>query len=387
MSSHIEKKLKPELRFPDFSEEWCGKRMDEVSKINPRGGVLPQEFIYIDLESVKKGQLILENKIRAEGAPSRAQRILKQGDILFQTVRPYQKNNYFFNKEGEYVASTGYEQLRVNGSAGFLYQYLYSPKFVDNVLKRCTGTNYPAINSDSFREIKINIPSLKEQQKIADFLTTVDKWIENTQKQKRLIELYKKGAVRKIFSQEVNFENNADGNPARWRKVKLNELLEYIQPTKYIVSSSEYSDFYKIPVLTPGKTFVLGYTNDQAGIFDATHRPIILFDDFTTANKFVDFKFKVKSSAVKILKNRDDNVSNIKFIFEAMQRIKFNLGDEHKRFWISEYSKNRIALPKIQEQHKIINFLTNLDNSHKLKSEISASACNFKTGLMQKMFI
>lgn len=137
----------------------------------------------------------------------------------------------------------------------------------------------------------------------------------------------------------------------KWPAVALGDILEYEQPTKYIVNSVEYDDKYKTPVLTAGKTFILGHTNEKEGIFQKG-LPVIIFDDFTTAIKLVDFPFKVKSSAMKILQAKKDMV-DIKFAFYSMQRIAFMAG-QHKRYWISEYSKIKITLPPLDVQKEIV---------------------------------
>lgn len=131
---------------------------------------------------------------------------------------------------------------------------------------------------------------------------------------------------------------------------RLEELLEYEQPTAYIVSSTDYSDNYKTPVLTAGKSFILGYTNETAGIFDRL--PVIIFDDFTTAIQYVSFPFKVKSSAMKILHVNKDLV-HPKYIFYRMQVIQFD-HSTHKRYWIQQYSKIKVKLPPLPEQERIV---------------------------------
>jgi type I restriction enzyme M protein len=137
----------------------------------------------------------------------------------------------------------------------------------------------------------------------------------------------------------------------KWPMVELGEVFDYEQPTKYIVDSVNYSDEYTTPVLTAGKTFILGYTNETEGIFKSD-LPVIIFDDFTTAIKFVDFPFKVKSSAMKILR-ADKTKADIKFLFYSMQKISFPV-NEHKRYWISEYSKIKIPLPPLNIQKQIL---------------------------------
>jgi len=145
---------------------------------------------------------------------------------------------------------------------------------------------------------------------------------------------------------------NGNARQVKYEMVKLGDVLDYEQPAQYIVESENYNDSYKTPVLTAGKTFILGYTNEVNGIY-SENLPVIIFDDFTTATKLVDFPFKVKSSAMKILKAKKE-VANIKFLYYTMQKIDFNSSD-HKRYWISQYSQIKIPLPPLSIQQEIVN--------------------------------
>lgn len=135
-----------------------------------------------------------------------------------------------------------------------------------------------------------------------------------------------------------------------WKEYCLNDLLSYEQPTPYIVESTDYNDTYKIPVLTAGKSFVLGYTNEENGIYNKL--PVIIFDDFTTASRYVNFPFKVKSSAMKILTPNTELVLP-KYIYYRMQIIEFD-HSTHKRYWIQQYSKIKVKIPSLQEQKRIV---------------------------------
>ena len=138
--------------------------------------------------------------------------------------------------------------------------------------------------------------------------------------------------------------------PVGWCKCRLEDIVEYEQPQAYIVNSTDYDDNYITPVLTAGKSFIIGYTNETEGIYQNT--PCIIFDDFTTDFKLVDFPFKVKSSAMKILKVADDIEIEYVAMFMSITRL---IGDTHKRYWISEYSKLCIPIPPRKEQKRIIN--------------------------------
>ena len=154
----------------------------------------------------------------------------------------------------------------------------------------------------------------------------------------------------------MNEEQNINQSPKNWNVETFEDMLDYIQPTNYIVESTEYDDSYKTPVLTAGKSFIKGYTNETHGIFNAL--PVIIFDDFTTANKFVNFPFKVKSSAMKILKPKNKSI-NILFVFYYMQTVRVSF-DTHKRYWISVFAKLPIPSPPIAIQQAIVSKIEEL---------------------------
>ena len=141
-----------------------------------------------------------------------------------------------------------------------------------------------------------------------------------------------------------------------WTEYTLGELLSYEQPTNYIVESTKYNDKFLTPVLTAGKTFILGYTNEKDGIY--SDLPVIIFDDFTTASRYVNFPFKVKSSAMKILTPNIELVIP-KFIYYRMQAIQFD-SSTHKRYWIQQYSKIKVAVPPILVQEQIVSRIEEL---------------------------
>ena len=192
------------LRFKDANgkefPKWEKRNLGKVAQINPKCEKLPESFIYIDLESVVKGRLNKEDRISIEEAPSRAQRLLRKDDILFQMVRPYQKNNFFFDRtENDYVASTGYAQIRTSHNPQFLFQLLHTVEFVNNVIERCTGTGYPAINSTDLSNIEVKMPSVNEQIKIANFLSALDEKINRTENQIQQTGQYKKGLLQNML--------------------------------------------------------------------------------------------------------------------------------------------------------------------------------------------
>lgn len=228
--------LVPALRFPEFTEEWKNTTLKNECSINPTSDKLKDEFVYVDLESVEKGELTKKQVIEKENAPSRAQRVLRNGDVLFQCVRPYQRNNYLVknvSSEVQWVASTGYAQLRTErNNPAFIYHLLNTSSFNKKVIVRCTGSSYPAINSDDLSKIHFYIcGDIEEQKRIADFLTLLDERIAT---QNKIIEDLKK---LKSAIAETLFCTPKESMPAKrlspyskeWKLVKLSDICQRIQ--------------------------------------------------------------------------------------------------------------------------------------------------------------
>ena len=154
--------------------------------------------------------------------------------------------------------------------------------------------------------------------------------------------------------------------------VKLEELVDYIQPAKYIVKNTNYDVKYDVPVLTAGQTFILGYTNEKDGIYYASaDNPVIIFDDFTAAFKWVDFPFKVKSSAMKII-TANERLTSIRYLYHIMGMINYK-SDEHKLLWISKYSEIEVPLPPKEVQEEIVKTLDKFtDYVTELQAELQA---------------
>ena len=218
-------------------QDWEVKRLGEIVEINPIDDCsLPDEFVYIDLESVKEGQLLQKNIIQAKDAPSRAQRLFRYGDVLFQTVRPYQKNNLFVNFDAsEFVASTGYAILRERGNVSdsrYIYNYLHTETFVADVLDKCTGTSYPAINPNALSMVPIALPPLPEQRRIAEALGEMDRLIELLDAQivkKRRIAQGLAHDLLGMKNEECGMRNEPirrlPGFKGEWVKKRLGEML------------------------------------------------------------------------------------------------------------------------------------------------------------------
>ena len=223
-----------------------------------------------------------------------------------------------------------------------------------------TGTSgsMKNITKGELLSLKVLIPPATEQKKIAQILSTWDKAISTTEQLLANSQLQKKALMQQLLiGKKRLLDQNGERFQGEWKRSELGDLLDYSQPTPYLVKNTDYSDKFSTPVLTAGKTFILGYTDELSGIF-SENLPAIIFDDFTTDSKFVDFPFKAKSSAMKILTARQG--VSIKYVFEAMQLLNFVVGG-HQRHWISIYSRLVIPLPCNEEQQKIATVLSAAD--------------------------
>ena len=190
----------PLFRLVESIEDWEEKKLSEVAELNPKS-ILPEIFEYVDLESVVDNKLLSHRTESRETAPSRAQRLAQQGDMFYQTVRPYQRNNYLYDLPySDYVFSTGYAQLRPNIDSYFLLAVLQENQFVSKVLDKCTGTSYPAINSKDLSQIIVQIPkTTEEQKKIGAFFKCLDETITLQQKKLTNYRKMKKSLLQKMF--------------------------------------------------------------------------------------------------------------------------------------------------------------------------------------------
>jgi type I restriction enzyme S subunit len=170
--------------------------------------------------------------------------------------------------------------------------------------------------------------------------------------------------------------------PNGWKLKKLSDVLDYERPDAYIVKNTSYSNKAKTPVLTANKSFILGYTDEDFGIYENV--PVIIFDDFTTDSKFVDFPFKIKSSAIKILKCKDES-SDLRFVYEKMKLVKFPVAN-HKRYYISQYQELEMLFPEKEEQVKIADILGMVDEDIAKTVEVIERTEKLKRGLMQQLF-
>lgn len=366
------------MRFSGFDDEWIIKKLNDVSDVNPKTRELPEKFVYIDLDCVNHGILTKFNQINKNEAPSRAQRCLNVNDILFQTVRPYQMNNLFFELyDGEYVASTGYAQIKSKIVPKFLYYYLHYNKFVNEVLNRCTGTSYPAINSNDLKKIKIKIPpSSNEQMLIGDLFYKLDQKIELLNDKYHYYQEFKKYLMQQIFTQKLRFD---------FDEIRL----------KSISKINKGKQLNKEHMLEIGKFYVLNGGQEPSGYTDSwnTSENTITISEGGNSCGFVNFNTEKFWSGghCYYLNKLSENIdvyylySYLKFIEPQIMRLRVGSGLPNIQKGDIENIKIKI-LPK-KEQIKISNLLLSTDNKISSIESQKDSFEIFKKGLLQQMFV
>ena len=298
------------------------------------------------------------------------------GDILF-TVTGSLGKSVIVNTQCEFCFQRHIGLLKPMISSSFLDIVLSSDYIQKECKRKATGTAQKTISLEVLRNFLIPIPPNDEQLKIVELINSfednIDAIISNVDTLRNIIKKAKFKILDlamqgKLVPQDPADEPAADmlrrvnpkakiitdnphypQLPDNWVLVPLEDITEYEQPQPYIVQDTSYSDRYTIPVLTAGKSFILGYTNEDFGVYENV--PAIIFDDFTTDSRLVNFPFKVKSSAMKIIQVKHG--LNIEYIalFMSITRL---MGETHKRYWISEYSKILIPIPPLKEQDRIV---------------------------------
>jgi len=381
----------PRLRFPEFKDDWGKHNLGEIASFSKGKGISKADIIEGGaIECIRYGELYTIYGETISNVRSRTN--IDVSNLVFS-----EGNDVIIPASGETkidiatascvlrkgIALGGdLNIIKTKNNGVFLSYYLNSKKKL-KIARLAQGVSVVHLYSSQLSQLELNLPDLPEQQKIATFLTAADDKLQALKKKKALLEQYKKGVMQKLFSQELRFKDENGGDFPEWSNEILGNCLDYKQPTNYLVSSTEYSDNHSIPVVTAGKTFILGYTNETTGIFN-TGLPVIIFDDFTTASQFVDFPFKAKSSAMKILTAKLN--TSIKFMYEALQMINYEKG-AHGRHWISVFAKMEILIPSFDEQIKIASFLSKIDEKINQVAEQIAQTATWKKGLLQKMFI
>ena len=378
-----ERRNVPNLRFPEFTGEWEWHKLGDIADISKGSGISKDQLSEQGQPCILYGELYTKYKSEI------IRKIISRTDIDNRSLVRSQTNDVVIPSSGETaidIATARYipfSDILLGGdlniirlkrdNGGFLSYQLNGIRKRD-IAKVAQGVSVIHLYGDSLKKLDVAICSPEEQSKIISFLSLLDKRIET---QNKIIEDLKllKSTIRNLLFKALKKVNSET------RTVR--NALDYEQPAKYIVESADYhNDSTLTPVLTANKAFVLGYTSENYGIYDKGE--CIIFDDFTMDMKYVDFPFKVKSSAIKILTSKPG--TNLRYIFEYLSFLNLTSSD-HKRHYISEVESMPIYISEIDVQDRFSNLFSFLDKKIEIELHCNNLFIKQKQYLLRHLFV
>ncbi len=364
------------MRFPEFTKEWEMASLQDIAAVNPKSNPLQNSFVYIDLEAVEKGELRKIQEVMREEAPSRAQRVIYKNDILFQCVRPYQKNNYIHKIQSksnqQWVASTGYAQIRTTEIPNYIYHLLNTDGFNQKVMVRCTGSSYPAINSEDLATIRFYLTTdTKEQLKISRLLDLLDERIAT---QNKIIEKYESlinGIAQHCIKATSGITYVKLGDICQITTGKLdanaqvdNGIYPFFTCAEQPFKIDNFA-FDTEALLISGNGANLGYINYYKGKFNAYQRTYVL-DLFSENIQYIKWALKVllpKRIAI------EKSSSNTPYIV------------------LSTLTDLRLPIPNKSNQCHIAKLMQSLERKLSNQIALNGSYNKLKQYLLRQMFI
>lgn len=375
-----ERRKAPILRFKGFTDDWeqrkLGNLFSERKEKSTKG-----ELLSVTLSNgvVKFSDL---NKKDNSNIKSGNYKVVKKSDIPYNSMRMWQGASGVSQYNG--IVSPAYTVLVPNkNSNSNFYAILFKKESILNLFTRFSqgltsdtwNLKYPIL-----KDINVPFTNLEEQKRIFKIFNVVNNLLALYEKKKQLLTQLKQGIVNFLITKNgQKSQLRFSGFNNNWESKSFEKLLNYEQPTKYIVKKADYIS-QGTPVLTANKSFILGYTNEN-NVYQ--NIPAIIFDDFTLESKYVDFPFMVKSSAIKILTSKN---SNLFFIYQLLNNQRF-VQEGHSRHYISVVQKKKVLVPSIQEQNKIGNLIKQLENNIEQNSDTIALLKRLKEFLLQNMFL
>ena len=384
------------LHYENMPKGWTYCRFDELCTTFSTGpfGSMVHKSDYVTTDGIplvnpanivngeiRTEKLMMVNRVKAKELDRYK---LSFGDILLARRGDLSKCAIISEREENWLYGTGSFVLHIPFVLPRYIEFYYSSEYVQTILSHeCVGATMDNLNQSVLGQLSFLLPPLAEQHTIVAAIEHCFTLVESIEKEKNDLQSVIQQTKTKVLDLAIrgklvpqdpadepatellkrinpNAEpcdtSHYENLPHGWAVCRLEDIVNYEQPTQYIVQSTKYSDDYSTPVLTAGKSFILGYTNEEKNIYQQL--PAIIFDDFTTDSKLVDFPFKVKSSAMKILQvTKGINIYYVAY-FMSITRL---IGDTHKRYWISEYSKTPIPIPPINEQGKIVKAIKDIE--------------------------
>ncbi len=399
----MEKQKCPEVRFKGYDQNWRLKKLEAIGIFNPYSN-LPQEFEYVDLESVVGTELINSRKETIETAPSRAQRLASRGDVFYQAVRPYQKNNYLFDLPYDnYVFSTGYIQIRPTINSYYLLSIVQKNDFVQKVLENCTGTSYPAINTTGLKSIDVFISNeANEQTQIGNFFQNLDQSIALQEKKLTQTQNLKKAMLEKMFPTlgSNRPEIRLKGFSGDWNIEAIGDVLqEVFRPinldngTKYrLVTVKRRNGGIAERAILKGKDILVKSQFEvKAGDYIISKRQVVHgatglvppeLDGSVVSNEYL-----VGQGTEKLSIEFFSLLSTLPEMYQKFFLSSYGVDIEKLFFDVNDWKKREVLLPPLEEQVQISAFFKQVDKTLNLQQQQLQTLKNLKQALLEKMFV
>ena len=391
----------PKLRFKGFTDAWEQRKLSDLAVFNPKAE-LPDIFEYVDLESVVGTEMLSHRTESKRTAPSRAQRLAQTGDLFFQTVRPYQKNNYLFEKpDNHYVFSTGYAQMRPIVDGRFLLCLVQNDGFVKVVLDNCTGTSYPAINSNDLAEIEVYSPgNSQEQKQIGNYFKEIDNLITLHQRKSDALTKAKTFYLQNLFPQEREKEPKLrlEGFTGAWDQYTLGDLY-----TERNERGNETLQILTVSIHTG--------VSDGALEEDELGKSVRRSEDKTLykhvyAGDLIFNMMRAWQGAIGVAKSEgmispayisaipDERVYppfmnyllRRKEIISQINNLSYGVTDFRKRLYWDSFIKVKCSLPSVEEQKRITDVFEQLDTLITRQEHRIKALRTMKKFMLQNMF-
>lgn len=390
--------MEPKIRFSRNNILYEEKTLSEISTINPKTNV-PLEFEYVDLESVSGTEMTNHRTEHKATAPSRAQRLAKKGDIFYQTVRPYQRNNYYFDMDDDnYVFSTGYAQIRPSIYGKYLFTLLQNDSFLKQVLDNCAGTSFPAINPSVLSRLSVRICTDKqEQQAIASYFTSLDSQISAATSRLASLKQMKAASLQAMFPQEgetvpkIRFK----GFEGEWKKVKLGKLFS--ERIENNVDGEMLSVTMNNGIIKAAENGRFDNSNSDKSKYKVVKVGDIAYNSMRMwqgASGCSQYEGIVSPAYTVVVPNANIHSLFFAYLFKTIPMINlFRLHSQGltKDTWNLKYpafSIIEVSYPESKaEQQAIASYFTSLDRQISLQSQRLEKLKQIKSACLDKMFV
>lgn len=385
----------PKLRFKEFSDEWEEKKLGDILEFKNGVNASKEQYgkgiKFINVLDILNNDFITYDNII--GKVDIDNNILEKysvtyGDILFQRSSE--------TREEVGMANVYLDKKNIATFGGFVIRGKkigeYIPIFLNKLLKtnlarneitsKSGGSTRYNVGQETLKDVRLLFPILQEQEKIANFLTNIDKKISLTEKKLELFKEYKKGVMQKIFSQELRFKDSNGNDYPNWEEKSFDEVYTTVSNKEFQIKNSEILNIGKYRVIDQGKEKIAGYSNNELKVFKDI--PIIVYGDHTTNVKFVDFNFILGGDGTKLLTVK--NQRHLKFLYFALDN--YNITPEGYKRHFSILKEIILYIPSsLEEQEKIADFLSSIDSKIESIEKELEGLKEFKKGLLQQMFV